>query len=687
MRAHLLLILILAILTCGCSARKNFWMPFAKSDCLECGSSDASQWTGLEDNFPHRTLSKQPRSGRFAFLNPFRRGAQGYHYESEVVDSSCTGCGAAGNFPGNGQCDGCLQNTVNHVLDSQPGMSRQEVLPQPLEPGIPAAPPVAPSSALPTSALPPKPEASSQPEISSRSKVVQPHPALSDHLPRANSTEAGSEFESVESNDTGVISVSPQMSTKEMAPAIPTTIVNDQRMNQIESSSSNSSVSTRPDGSKPARIFNQFNDDVDWANLPKPRSIAISTGERTGSEPGFQIKTHGNKGRVIEFVKPDQPQVQTEIRAQKVQEVEVISPPQKNPKVENFKLDDLFPGKKAEDEKPANAEPVAAAEQKDEKQTTKSVLEESEIEWGPPKNVNEKPKSTRRDSSDKSDSEYSVVPPNDKGDSDWGEDDESDWEEDDESDWAADEEDEAIYEDETGEFSKDADFTKPNSYDRSSKKPVRRRTEREIVEQLRTSTVPNQVVFDNSPQIPEQSGTAEDGIVLAARPVPHYQELRRLARTTMENAIEDERQVAIESLPAVRNSGRKLKAFQASTRRRDEPRQQEKGFDFQPLPNLLTPNPMRMEQLDVEYWQQEAFSPDSISQPMLPPRDNQTAVEQTDAHMRNVNMEPKQNSVPIILRAAPTFVGQDAGSFNGSNSSAKAKIRFIKPSFQREFDD
>ena len=223
-------------------------------------------------------------------------------------------------------------------------------------------------------------------------------------------------------------------------------------------------------------------------------------------------------------------------------------------------------------------------------------------------------------------------------------------------------------------------------------------------------------MFDNTPQIPEQVAERQQTdkeIVLTARPVPHYQELRKLARVnTSQDGFPDMRELAIESLPAFDKPTKKLRVLTASSQRMVHPDvEPSTTYDFRPLPTPEPSDQMPMEQIDVDYWQNEAFDPDSIINSNAPTTDNHTATNNhpaTNNHTVGNNhtagngrliQEPAlemdsqiedvptpQTGVPVILRAAPTFMGRNHNT-SGSKSSSKATIRFIKPSFQREYVD
>ena len=711
MRTHLLLILVLAILTtCGCSARRSWWPSSEDEYVVNYNGHEPAQWSGTEADFPSQAYdAPRRRPGRLAFLNPFNRlrGDQ-FEYEGEVIDQPCcSGCGAEGSFPGNGQCDNCLQETVSEVLQSQSDTDPAEPV---QDPGVLTTPgdsidpsvPVAPSMEFK------KPS----------NKVVKPHAALQEHLPRVDEEAQWQtqQFNPVQPGLAENNSTRSKRIQREFDPTVPTTIVQDNRTNQNESSLPDwAGVGDQQKGPKPARIVNQFKDDIDWANLPKPKSIAMSADQRMGGEPSVETKSYGSKGRVIEFIKTPSRQQQEPIvipTPDKPIEQPIVQQPQSgpsglqqspiqnngkqsDPKFEQFTLDDLFPARREPQSDPnSQATPARTgdlqpnessvvqqpssgdAESVDRRTPTRSqdsarsIMDEN-IDWGMPnQGTSNEPTSSRRKSNNDASSQYSVVEEEEPVDTEsgWGTDDTED--------------DESLYEDEHGEYEEDADFGSSTISD-SHQDRFANRTEKDIIQELRNSTVPNRVVFDNSPQIPEQQPVVSKPLIMAARPVPHYQELRRLAKMNQEGAVDvsgDE--MAIESLPQVG----KTPAMTVSSQRVVEPTRE---FDFQPLPNLLLPSQIGLDDAGEAYWQDEAFDPDSIlnnspSTSDIPAKNLQRMLGDSGVAVQPVKSKAKKNAVPIILKAAPTFARGESETTSQSNSSSKAKIRFIKPSFQRE---
>lgn len=669
--------------------------PFAGKECADCTDGvgyDASQWTGVEANFPAETYEHQPTAGRLAFLNPFKWGRNDdFHYEGEVIEGpGCTGCGVAGVFPGNGQCNGCMQETVSHLLDTNIDSSPMiNSIPQQLDA------PAAPAESLPP-ASPMEPQDIPTPPSMGQSpmKVVKPHSELSGHLSPGRVNGDFSYQQQLDSGrretggNAGRTFVQPPAPKAEQAqsPLIPTTIVDDRRA--IQNRQPNSAGLSENSSTRPARIVNQFNDQVDWANLPKPKSIGIQSPKNTGTKPSVEFKTYGNGNRVIEFVPPAESQTKKVVPGETIQVKPVTSPPQ-DPKSEKFTLKDLFPG--AEDVVQESAtsnenesplpEPPSVPEFPVDSPPTESVIENDHvIQWGLPRSVEE----------ERQDEEQEQAPPqaeqNAQEEDNWEEDDESEWNVDGEENEWEDDRDDAIYEDEEGDYEPDADFGNLNLRRNRNEDRIAKRSEKDIIRDLRNSTVPNQVVFDNSPQIPEQQIKEVDNpVTLAAKPVPHYQELRHLAQLSeVEVTFDNGPEMMTQRLPKVR----KVQAMPVSSQRIVEETEQ---FDFQPLPNLMMPEPVEVERVDLNYLQEQAFDPDSILNNVLPPVDNHTAArpftKRSSSQPMKMASKPRRNAAPIVLRAAPTFTGSSDNARVSSTPKAQARIRFVKPSYQREYQE
>ena len=726
MRTHVLLYLVLAIVSSsGCTFDHGFRSQRVQEECAPGDAFEASEWTGVEPDYPRNARTSRRTTDRFAFLNPFRRGRSNrFQYEGEVVElSGCSTCGTEGNFSGNGQCDECLQGTVAQALDNRPRQGFKFVQ----EPDV-----LAQDGSPLTATAPAVPEAPNMDLISPR-KVVEPHAALSQHSRRVEA-HAESKPDRVEAiQEDAIVKPIFDESDRISSPEVPTTIMDDRRIAPSESSPGSGSGGN----SRAARIVNKFNNDVDWSELQRPKSIALSPSEKTGVDPVVKFKTYGKKGRVIEFVQPSKvaveeippprtrstrngvskesnvvvPQSESTDTADQSNQVKAVNAPLENPKFEQFSLDDLFPD---EPETPAveqpkhesplplvESEPLpgpAVKQQANRPNPSQAVAEEEKIEWSLPNKLPTRSKKPNR-------AEGS------KGKSDWEVDD-SDWERgpsesEPESDWQKLNED-SLLEDENGEFDSDADFSAPRAYKRDARDRLSQRTEQDIIEELRNSTVPNRVVFDNSPEIPEkpkQRKKKAKPVVLSARPVPHYRELRHLAKMDEDGVVDvsgDE--ITIEKLPDVR---KKVPAIPVSSSRVV---QEVERFDFQPLPNLMLSPAPKWDDGRTDDWRDQAFDPETILEGIIPsvepdgktderkesevesevikPAAAKQNVENTVTEKakaaKNVNETPKQSAVPIVLRAAPTF-GNNADN-DDSAAGSKARIRFIKPSYQRDIE-
>ena len=117
-----LMILVLAtFVLSGCSSRHGLWKPFSKDSTATYDNVgyDSSNWTGVEPDFPYQGEQPQSMSSRFSALNPFRNWgrSEDHIYEGDVNNPpACRSCGTAGVFPINGQCNNCVQETVNLSL-------------------------------------------------------------------------------------------------------------------------------------------------------------------------------------------------------------------------------------------------------------------------------------------------------------------------------------------------------------------------------------------------------------------------------------------------------------------------------------------------------------------------------------------------------------------------------------------
>ena len=672
MRTHVLLILVVAILaTSGCSARRGgSWWPFSGNRYVESGDLQSQQWAENVEEFPVQATpaTSRPRS---ALLNPFRRATDGdYLYEQEVVNADgCRDCGATGKLSGRGYCDDCLEKTDNQVLGSNGNVIE------------PAGEPFASSNArqLRDGRVPNAPDM----ERYQPGKLVRRNAVVTDRrqVAREMSDWKPQKFQPVQSDFSDDRSTRSDSVSGQPSPQVPTTVIQDQRMNQYQSPIPNwEGWDGTEEGAKPARIVNRFNDDVDWSNLPQAQSIAMPNTQKIGGEPAVQAKPAGNKRSVVE-IQPDQ-----------LRGILFPASSQEDPEFEQFTLDDLFPA----DMQPALYEsampdtstpetvskPVVQTPTTSESATTipaKSILEEDTIEWGlpnqpEPKTKNPAPKSDKP--------EYSLV---DENDPDY----QSEWDEeqfDEEAEYEREQrdsdlyEDESLYEDEDGVYDEDADFSQSGNSGLESSN-LSSRSEKDIIQELRNSVVPDRVVFDYSKQESKPSTFKPyKPVTLSARPVPHYQELLHLARMKEEGAVDmSGASEQVDKLPATG----KTPAIPVSSQRVVEEAEE---FNFQPLPNLVLPTPLGVDELDMGEFEDQAFDPDVILN-ATPTEVADQVAKPMEVPVQMVEGSVKRNAVPIILKAAPTFDGQGNEAEADPVDRSNARIRFIKPSYQRKLDD
>ena len=253
------------------------------------------------------------------------------------------------------------------------------------------------------------------------------------------------------------------------------------------------------------------------------------------------------------------------------------------------------------------------------------------------------------------------------------------------------------------------------------------RSEKEVVDELRNSTVPHAVVFDSSPLIPEQrlrpsnptEPYATDGVVLRARPVQTFQfnnqkptpqvvESTRIAppptlqATTLRPGQYYDRQRVAERTPQPKRkvvdspveSRNSIPAIQASVKRQVMVAEalQQPQFQIEPLPQqtevLTSPEGIPLDQISKEPTQFQSLPVmDQLTEPSSIFLENST----TERVRRQIQPEPQPEVQPeppvrqpapktdgiLRLRAAPT-----GGNGTFSNASSAARIKMLQPTYQ-----
>ena len=116
---------------------------------------------------------------------------------------------------------------------------------------------------------------------------------------------------------------------------------------------------------------------------------------------------------------------------------------------------------------------------------------------------------------------------------------------------------------------------------------MRSRSEEEVIRDLRNSTIPTKLVFDNSPEIPQQKNAVNSAIVLKASPVEYYHEIQQLVQSKSQKSHLLSVPVEIPAKKVVERKRRiSVPTRQASSQRVVEEKTNEMRFDFQPLPHL-----------------------------------------------------------------------------------------------------
>ena len=115
-------------------------------------------------------------------------------------------------------------------------------------------------------------------------------------------------------------------------------------------------------------------------------------------------------------------------------------------------------------------------------------------------------------------------------------------------------------------------------------------SEEEVIRDLRNSTIPTKVVFENPPEVPQPNKAVEREIVLKARPVEYYHEFQKMIlqkQDTNSSSVHDEARKTSESLPNEAQRKTQVPTRQVSSQRIvEEQRDALNQYDFRPLPQL-----------------------------------------------------------------------------------------------------
>lgn len=256
------------------------------------------------------------------------------------------------------------------------------------------------------------------------------------------------------------------------------------------------------------------------------------------------------------------------------------------------------------------------------------------------------------------------------------------------------------------------------------------RSQADIVRSLQNANVPNRVIYDNTPAIPQQE-ILKSKVVLSARPIEYYHEIRQIAEAkekqklqavALERVTRPQTQLPTPEPVVVEKPS--IPVLQASTSlvRRPE------SFDFRPLPELSA-----LEQQVIKVGASgpvadEGFAPESFPQNEAPTElqeeeeeeDPRFTTEPLPEHKITTSLLPPVptsrvevkpvltqplssvlNSQPLPAnqathRTRPTTFSQPAvilkaapkrdnwlDSTYDNGAAAKAKFRFVQPKFQR----
>ena len=241
------------------------------------------------------------------------------------------------------------------------------------------------------------------------------------------------------------------------------------------------------------------------------------------------------------------------------------------------------------------------------------------------------------------------------------------------------------------------------------------RSQAEIVRSLQNSKVPNRIIYDNTPSIPQQE-ISNSPLVLNARPIEYYHEIRHIAETKRQKlrAVARERIVPQQTAETVHSGIPVLQASTSLVRRPED-------FDFRPLPELSALQQQVIKVGASGPAVEESFAPESFPQAAAPtalaedpefankplpepeiPTSLLPPLNQPDSGVKAKPVSSQQplSSVLIshptddqqsevisrrpalILKAAPQRDSWLESTYD-NGKAAKAKFRFVQPKYQR----
>ena len=229
------------------------------------------------------------------------------------------------------------------------------------------------------------------------------------------------------------------------------------------------------------------------------------------------------------------------------------------------------------------------------------------------------------------------------------------------------------------------------------------RTEKQIVEDLRKNTVKSRVVFDTTPEIPQQKFKAPE-IVLRATPVGSFRNLSQMASKPLRpSGSRKFSQDEASDFDIDRSLPTTIRATPVKTRKII----QREPIEFSPLPTMEQPvaevdlsvassiddevyDPYQFPENEKTFESDFEFDGEasSVMEKEIPKLEiRQLPNVDSDTEVLPTLTIPNVKDETILLRAVPSSSGIRNAVQSIHNSTSKARFKFVQPKFQRTIID